>query len=269
MPKHRIVSINMLNTSCLVYKITNFVAASLYPDRSLMINPLVCPRTDTVLKLAAILDKMEFVHVCGTQASGKSYLFKLLGEYYRKERRKVFSIDMWEDLNSAEPWGSLVKLLTKWDRDLGAVNSMVSWDLKSNVVILVDEAQRTYSDTGLWNIILKEKQGSACPYKFRLCLFCSYGIPSTGRDETFFTPVRLSRGQCISLTPQNEPQSPPIGLFYSREEFKDTVSRICMFYYREKFNLDEDSQDYIFAITNGHPGGVESLTSVLFQVRSE
>jgi len=89
----------------------------------------------------------------------------------------------------------------------------------------VDEAQGTYHDDVLWNTILKKRQSSFLGYNFRLCLFCSYGSPEAGPDQTFFTPVRLSNQQCISLTPQSQQDSPPIGLFYDKEEFKDVVAR--------------------------------------------
>ena len=127
----------------------------------------------------------------------------------------------------------------------------------------------TYSDDVLWKTILKGRQSSLFGYNFRLCLFCSYGSPEAGPDQTFFTPVRLSNQQCISLTPQNKQYSPPIGLFYDKEEFRDAVSRSIPFGYRDKFTFDEGAQDYIFALSNGHPGAVESILNALFQVRAK
>jgi hypothetical protein len=32
------------------------------------------------------------------------------------------------------------------------------------------------------------------------------------------------------------------------------------------FTLDEEAQSYIFTVTNGHPGGVESIISFIFDV---
>ena len=132
----------------------------------------------------------------------------------------------------------------------------------------MDEAQKTYSDTVLWNTIFKARQKSFYIYNFRLCLFCSYGSPGTGSDQTFFTPVPLFNKQRISLTPQSQPGSPSIGLFYSKEEFKDVVSRFIRFLskQKEKFNFDEGALDYIFVLSGGHPGAVESLVNVIFEV---
>jgi len=229
-----------------------------------------------VSKLAAILDEVNIVHVRGTPASGKTYLSELLWDHYRKEGRKAFLIKKWEDLDSEDPWGSLIELVKKrnkvlkettasnvtssqWEQDL-------SWILTSNTVILVDEAQGTYHDDVLWNTILKKRQSSFLGYNFRLCLFCSYGSPEAGPDQTFFTPVRLSNQQCISLTPQSQQDSPPIGLFYDKEEFKDVVARSIPNEHQVKFTYDESAQDYIFALSNGHPGAVESILSALYQV---
>ncbi|ODM15257.1 hypothetical protein SI65_09198 [Aspergillus cristatus] len=239
-------------------------------------NQLICPRERTVSELAAILDDVNIVHVRGTPASGKTRLSELLRDYYLKEGRKVSLIKEWEKLDHKNPWGSLVKLVEEWNKELeGAPTTSftttssqseqdLSWVLTSNTVILVDEAQVTYNDTALWNTIIKERQ-SVCVYNFRLCLFCSYGSPSTGPDETFFTPLRLSPQQRISLTPHNQPRSPSIGLFYDKEEFKDVVSRTLRFLYPEKFGFDEGAQDYIFALSNGHPGAVTSIVHTLFQ----
>ena len=45
------------------------------------------------------------------------------------------------------------------------------------------------------------------------------------------------------------------------------VSRLLTYKYSKRFAFDESAQDYIFALSNGHPGAVESIVNVLFQVR--
>ncbi|BCR89602.1 ATP-binding protein [Aspergillus chevalieri] len=240
---------------------------------------LICPREHTVSELAATLDEVNIVHIRGTPASGKTRLSELLRDHYHREGRKAFLITDWVKLNPMDPWGSFVELVRNWDEELqdSPITSFTStsselkhdssWILTTNTVILVDEAQKTYSDTVLWNTIFKARQKSFCVYNFRLCLFCSYGSPGTGPDQTFFTPVTLFNKQRISLTPQSLPGSPSIGLFYSKEEFKDVVSRLIRFLskQKEKFNFDEDALDYIFVLSGGHPGAVESLVNVIFE----
>ena len=250
---------------------------NLPPERPITEEPRICPREHTVSELAAILDDVNIVHVRGTPASGKTYLSELLRDHYRKEGRRVFLITEWEKLNPKNPWGSFVKLVKNSNEELedapASFNTTSSqseqghsWVVTSDTVILVDEAQKTYSDSVLWNTIFKERQKSVCAYNFRLCLFCSYGSPGTGPDQTFFTPVTLVNKQRISLTPQSQPGSPSIGLFYSKEEFRDVVSRLIKYLYKQKFSFDEGALDYIFVLSGGHPGAVESLVNVIFQV---
>lgn len=56
-------------------------------------------------------------------------------------------ITKWSSLTPKDPWVSLSELVEQWDED-----SLSSpWDLISDVVVLVDEAQKTYDDYVLWN----------------------------------------------------------------------------------------------------------------------
>ena len=71
------------------------------------------------------------------------------------------------------------------------------------------------------------------------------------------------------MTPQNQQDSPPIGLFHDKEEFRDVVSRLLTFHYEETFDCDEGALKYIFAVTNGHPGGVTSIVDVIYEVYAE
>jgi len=139
-----------------------------------MENKLICPRERTVSKLAAILDDVNIVHVRGNPASGKTRLSELLRDHYHKEGRKAFLIKKWEDLDSDDPWGSLIELVEKWNeeaQDAPTTTSSqseqdLSWVFASNTVILVDEAQITYNDAALWNTIFKERQTPNVYYKF-------------------------------------------------------------------------------------------------------
>ena len=223
--------------------------------------------------LAATLDQVKIVHVRGTPASGKTRLSQLLRDYYQEKGTKVFLLTDWRNLNHIDPWGSLCKLVESWDADPETPSSKFkeekgqNWVLNSNVVILVDEAQKTYNDNMFWNTIMKDTHSFyGAPINFKLCLFCSYGNPRTGPDSTYFPPEIIMNGQRISLTPENQYNSPPIGLFYSKDEFNDVVSRSLAYRYTEKFSFDEQALDYIFALSNGHPGAVGSLLRALYEV---
>src|SRR2546430_2378711 len=67
------------------------------PPRSL--GDDICPRTDTVKKLATILDEKRVVHVRGTPSSGKTTLALLLWEYYHKRRECVVLLNGWHNVS--------------------------------------------------------------------------------------------------------------------------------------------------------------------------
>ena len=176
----------------------------------------------------------------------------------------MFLITKWEDLNPEDPSGSLIELVKKSNKGFPSQSEQdLSCDLSSDTVILVDEAQESYTDDVLWNTVLKEIQVTICVYNCRLCLFCSYR-----NHETFFPQANFefSHGKHVSLTPQNLQGSPSIGLFFDEEEFKDAISRLIKFQCPKNFSFDEGAHDYIFALSNGHSGAVTSIVNVLCQV---
>lgn len=69
----------------------------------------------------------------------------------------------------------------------------------------------------------------------------------------------------ISLTVSNIPYAPSICLFYNRAEFDDVVRRLCADI-RCPLPLDNGAREYIFDLTNGHPGAVEAVIDILKRV---
>lgn len=221
-------------------------------------------------KLAEVLDLQSIIHVRGTPASGKSVLSLLLRDYYRKNERTAFWLGTWcRYLGDEDPWEDFAQVLRqkyptlkqKQKKDIFTAGSLV----------IIDEAQGSYGDIAFWNNIVKDIRGGL-RYRIKLCLFASYGSPSTGtpyNDKSYRTPVDFAPTQRVSLTPSFEPGSPPIGLFYTEDEFEAVVTRLCS-YDRlvERYIVDEDARNYLFGLTNGHPGAVKSIVSYLFEVRN-
>src|SRR3954447_22633113 len=69
------------------------------PPPSLEDSPYICPRTDTVKKLATVLDEKRVVHVRGTPSSGKTTLAILLWEYYHKQREFAVFLNGWHNVS--------------------------------------------------------------------------------------------------------------------------------------------------------------------------
>ena len=211
------------------------------------------------------MDSEIVIHVRGTPASGKTTLSLLLKDYYLKNNRKVFLIDVWkplENFHGKNAWDNFALSLQQRYPKHSSKDFFAS-----KTVIIIDEAQASYTDEAFWNTIIKKRRSNEGK-DIRLCLFCSYGNPLTGLDTNYlrFTPVTFGPAQRITLTPQPQKGSPQIGLFYTRDEFNEAVSRLATHNYQEMFALDEEAQSYIFTVTNGHPGGVKSILSFVFDV---
>ncbi|KAJ5854814.1 hypothetical protein N7534_007357 [Penicillium rubens] len=111
----------------------------------------------------------------------------------------------------------------------------------------------SYGDDGLWLGLIKSQSGRhEGP---RIALFTSYGSPTTGPE------VILAGSPLAFLGPQQR-----IALFYNREEFDDVISR----YYqdgRSLLKLDDGASEYLFNLTNGHPGAVDGVLNMLQKYR--
>ncbi|KAN0071428.1 hypothetical protein V8E54_010024 [Elaphomyces granulatus] len=72
-----------------------------------------------------------------------------------------------------------------------------------------------------------------------------------------YTPL-LHPNRRVAVTIARNQDAPDICLFYDSSEYEDFM---CRFYKRPKikFKLDTEVQDYIYSLTNGHPGMIESV----------
>ena len=227
----------------------------------------ICTRDETVSKLAEIVDSQSTVHVRGTPASGKSILSLLLRDYYRRHGRTVFLLNTWEMLHNVDdPWMDFARLIRRYNPNVKKNSDIFA---PTNVII-IDEAQATYKDNRFWNRIVKDIWGGV-GYPIKLCLFCSYGSPSKGipyDNKGTYTPARFSPNQRVSLTPSFAFDTPQIGLFYGKDEYEEVVTRFCSSQFVEKYTISGDARNYIFSLTNGHPGAVTSIMTYLFKVRT-
>jgi hypothetical protein len=219
-------------------------------------NPYICPCTNTVQKLATILDEKRVVHVRGTLSSGKTTLANLLGGYYNKRREPVVFLDGWH--NVSDPTAHLISSC-----EAHGYYGITRYTLiNANVVFIFDEAQQSYDNVRLWLGIIKTQSGSRAGPKF--CLFSSYGSPTTRPTQYPLrsTLVHIGASQRISITTTAFVE---VCLFYNLEEFEDVVSRICSDPTRS-FALDPATREYLYSITNGHPGATNALLYFIFEV---
>lgn len=217
-------------------------------------NPITtCRRDATVSQLAQILDQYQFIHVRGTPSSGKTRLAKLLQEHYHRGGERAFYKSTWKLLDERTVWKTFAE-------HFGCPEEEVE-----GTVFLLDEAQSSYEDEVFWNTVIKEAYEHE--REFRICLFASYGSPSTGLPHIpgKLTPAWIPFAQRVSIMPTHEEDSPSFGAFYSRDEFDDALTRLST-NLPGNFTFEDGAKDYIFHMTNGHPGGVKSITKYIHQV---
>jgi hypothetical protein len=138
----------------------------------------------------------------------------------------------------------------------------------ADIVFIIDEGQMSYSDTDLWLGFVKYQHGRLSGPKF--CVLSSYGSPSAGPSDHSVcgSPFAyLGPQQRMSIIVSKIKDSPQICLFYNRKEFNDVVQRFCGVSTRP-LPLRSDAADYIFDLTNGHPGAVDGVLKMIQKVLS-
>ena len=219
----------------------------------------ICPRTKTVETLAKILEEKTVVHVRGTPSSGKTTLAHLLYQHYEDLGKPVFLIDGWHSIPNP-----IIHLVDECIMS-GYHAATPSTLLNQDVVLLFDESQQSYQDLRLWLGIIKTQscRGNGA----KICLFSSYGSPTTWPIQYPHgsTPIHFGASQRVSISVSQNSNSPDISLFYNEAEFREVVSLRCA-NPTSKFAIDPAACDYIYSITNGHPGAVTSLLWFLWMV---
>lgn len=121
--------------------------------------------------LARLLKEHEVMHVCGTPASGKSTLARLLHDYL-SGTQNVILINKWDYGTPAREF-SVGKCHYFGHWQVQTVNL-----LHADITFIIDEAQQTYDNSDLWYTIIKTQIDTSIGPQF--CLFSSYGSPSMG-----------------------------------------------------------------------------------------
>ena len=229
-----------------------------YPFQS---DPHICPRPITIARLAARLDEKRVVHVRGTPSSGKTILANLLWRHYLERGERVVFTDHWP-LDVLDARAHIARLCRQ---EFGYHEIQPHNLVDANFVFILDEAQQTYGESGygLWSGFIKQQAyAHSGP---RICLFSSYGSPSTGATQRRTTPHIFDASRRVSITLSSVPGSPDICLFYNEKEFEEVVTRTCEDP-TSRFKFDPAAQKYLYSVTSGHPGAVNGLLHLVFDV---
>ena len=140
-------------------------------------------------------------------------------------------------------------------------------------VIIIDEAQLSYDFNDLWHGLIKILAAAVGAGPF-IITFASYGSATRSPllSEVSSTPVHFTSSQRMSIRPLTS-NNPYVGLYLTRAEFDDVVSRICNHYSKhgERFLPSAEALQYIWEFSNGHPSGVRTLLDFIVHspVRNE
>ncbi|BAE55192.1 unnamed protein product [Aspergillus oryzae RIB40] len=133
------------------------------------------PRADLVDELIARVHDYHIIRVIGPPASGKTTLMKLMVNKLLEMNGPTKSIHVLTGWDKQEVCGA-----PGWARYLGQKTGVHGEEWLSNpAYLLLDEAQQTYWDSGLWASFFK----SAGPgWSVFIVLFMSYGSPGEGLE---------------------------------------------------------------------------------------
>ena len=175
--------------------------------------------------------------VRGTPASGKTVLSKLLAKHISQQDPDVHVIwiNGWPPM---EQGGNYYRYLKQQ-----------GWVECEKTVFILDSAQSSYDDLGLWNDFFKSihEYNGRC----RAIAFATYGSP-TSRMYVWGILIVIPDHQRVTLRHiDHKDDLPPVGLLFTRREFDDLVAND---YPSSEYHFHSSFFDAIFNITNGHVG---------------
>jgi energy-coupling factor transporter ATP-binding protein EcfA2 len=224
-----------------------------------------------------MMETHAVVHVCGSPASGKSTLLKLLANYIRLNKPE-YSVVILEPCENLNIWGYREYLL---DSMCFPINRGTEQNLEhdKNLVFLIDEVQFTYKNIDFWNCLIKNRCQESSYLGSKLVLFASYGnsrepylLELDGTRGCSLPPIFLQqrvsalRSQSNSSNVASYLSRPDVALYFSRSEFGDAVQRYletseCLFK-----QISKGARNIIWRETMGHPGMVRCILDCLHAV---
>ena len=236
----------------------------------------ITPREETVAALFRFLLKQRAVHIRGTPTSGKSVLSELL-RVYIEQRKYLNDVELDEDsqilyeiiyMSWSDPPDNLRH--PRWIYHICSfigfeVVSPVDFMARSDVIVIIDEAQLSYSNIPFWLECVKN-QAAKNTVGPRFVMFASYGSASTHAFTLLGSSITLEPQQRVSLTIQ--PQSGhDFALCFSIDEVEDVCRRFSSDSAGvPRFQFHPDVVEHLYMLTNGHPGLITGLLRTIIEL---
>ncbi|KAI5796576.1 hypothetical protein EDC01DRAFT_651929 [Geopyxis carbonaria] len=226
------------------------------------LSPRICNRFETIQNIYKELKSQRILHVRGTPTSGKTTLGLLLEKFINRyfPEMEVIFLTWPGNLSKKENNMPYRYTIEEYHR----IQFPTDPREMSNLVLIIDEAQRSYKHFALWNNLIKY-QGQGNESGAYIVLLSSYGSPSQHvheYDDETWTPPYLSDQQRISMRPLAS-NNQNVSLYFVRAEFNDVIRRAAPTDSRFPVILSEDSIDELFRLTCGHAGCTSAFLEVI------
>lgn len=154
----------------------------------------------------------------------------------------------------------MVVHLIRWKPDL--ILPYTEYLSKTNLLILLDNAEETYLDNLLWKSLIRPASNGR--FGPMIALFGSYGSALDNSMLFKDVPMEFGPNQRMSLRPLSSNDF-GLSILFTRSEFEDCIARIvkqpslC----RQPFLPCNEFVEQLWVMTNGHPGVIKELMHIL------
>jgi hypothetical protein len=215
--------------------------------------------------LWSILQQRNIVHARGTPACGKTTLARSFERYikWQEPTLKVLLIT-WNNLYQAQETytDKLIRLHPSFFRGFHDDAGFLS----NRYLLIIDEAQNSYSSMDFWINYIKSVADVQFPTKPYVLMLSSWSSPSdTPITHINSAPATFEAAKRMSIQPSKDVS---IGLYFNEREFNNFVilyARGVEARQNGKYKMAFDTQaiEFLFEFTSGHPGLIKALLALI------
>lgn len=218
----------------------------------------ICERKELVDSVLQHARQYGVVVIRATPQVGKSVLLKLLGHRIVHEELDLEPAYLiWEDREKRNglPYDEyLEREEARWRKRNTKIRPA---NRNARTVYLIDEAQSSYEEEGLWSLFKNYSVTRARPLFVLVCVYGAAGV-SSNRDPNIESQARRMHAlQRIELRP-SAPGNPC--MLFRQEEVGFIVKKFAV---QQNFQLEHGVIQYLYSATHGHPGMVGLLLAHL------
>ncbi len=203
------------------------------------------------------------MHARGTPASGKSSLGEIFANHINRryaEHKKMVCYQIADKLPDGVT--RLKWLQERVSEKTVPKRSFADIDYMPDLFIILDEGQMTYGDADFWETLKNEKEGIGTHY----LILCSWGSPTKHPNDigVYSADLVLPRNQRIGFCDDRE----SISMFFTQEEHRAAIQLWTKdsFTNPRSYLLQPSILEYLYFLTNGHPGATRGVFRILFDV---